>query len=55
MLPGNVVDDPENEGEIIIADRPTIIFTPPPELGALAANLMQYEDATRQFRKHFES
>ena len=48
MLPGNAVVDPENEGEIIIADRPTIIFTPPPELGALAANLKQYEITLRR-------
>ena len=43
MLPGNDVNDPDNERAFIIANRPTIIFTPPPALGALAADLKQYE------------
>lgn len=48
MLPGNAINDPENEGEIIIANRPTIVFTPPPELNAAAAILKQYEITFRR-------
>ena len=40
--------DQLNDGAFIIADRPTIIFTPAPELGAAAANLKQYEISFRR-------
>ena len=43
MLLGVAIDDPDNVGEVIIADRPIIIFAPPPELGAAAAILEQFE------------
>ena len=47
-LPGVTVADQLNDGAFIIADRPTIIFTPAPELGAAAANLKQYEISFRR-------
>ena len=37
-----------NPGQFLIADRPTVIFTQPPELGAPAATLKQYEIAFRK-------
>ena len=43
MLPGNATVDPVNIEALVIADRPIIVFAPPPELGAAAANLKQYE------------
>lgn len=48
MLPGVAMDDPDNEGEIIIENRPIIVFAPPPELGAAAAILKQYEKTFRR-------
>lgn len=48
MLPGVAINDPDNVGAVIIANRPTIIFAPPPELGAAAANLKQYEITFRR-------
>ena len=48
MLPGVAINDPDNVGAVIIANRPIIIFAPPPELGAAAANLKQYEITFRR-------
>ena len=48
MHPGVAIDHPDNVGEVIIADRPIIIFAPPPELGAAAAILKQYEITFRR-------
>ena len=47
-LPGVTEADPINIGNFIIAERPTITFTPPPELGAVAAILKQYEISFRR-------
>ena len=43
MLPGVAMNDPDNEGEFIVENRPIIIFAPPPELGAAAAILKRYK------------
>ena len=48
MLPGVAMNNPDNEGEIIIGDRPIVVFAPPPELGAAAAILKQYEITFRR-------
>lgn len=47
-LPGVVAINPDNADQLIIADRPNIVFTPPPKLGAAAATLKQYEIAFRR-------
>ena len=47
-LPGVAIPDINNAGNFIIAKRPTVIFTQPPELGAVAATLKQYEIAFRR-------
>ena len=47
-LPGFTEADPINIGDFIIAERPTIIFTPPPELGVVATILKQYEISFRE-------
>lgn len=47
-LPGVTIPDVDNPGNFIIANRPTVTFTQPPELGAVAAVLKQYEIAFRR-------
>ena len=47
-LPGVTTPDADNPGNFIIANRPTVAFTQPPELGALAATLKQYEIVFRR-------
>ena len=48
LLPGVAIANENNAGELIIAEHPAIIFTLPPELGAAAANLKQYEISFRR-------
>ena len=48
LLPGVAIANENNAGELIIAERPAIIFTLPPELGAAAAILKQYEISFRR-------
>lgn len=48
LLPGVSIPDGNNPGNFIIANRPTVVFTEPPELGAAAAVLKQYEIAFRR-------
>lgn len=47
-LPGVTIPDAADPGNFIIANRPTVVFTQPPELGALAATLKQYKIAFRR-------
>ena len=48
LLPGNTAPDAANPGNLIIANRPTVEFMQPPELGAAAAVLKQYEISFRR-------
>ena len=47
-LPGVATPDVDNVGQFIIAHRPAVIFIPPPDLGATAAVLKQYEISFRR-------
>ena len=47
-LTGVTSPDAADLGNFIMANRPTVVFTQPPELGALAATLKQYEIAFRR-------
>lgn len=48
LLPGVATPDANNAGFFILANRPVVTFTEAPELGALAAQLKQYEIAFRR-------
>ena len=47
-LPGVTTPDADNPGNFIVANRPTVVFAQPPEHGALAATLKQYQIAFRR-------
>ena len=47
LLPSVTAIDAANPGNFIIANKPTVEFTQPPQLGAAAAVLKQYEISFR--------
>ena len=48
VLPGVTAPDAEHPGNFIVANRPTVEFMQPPQLGAAAAVLKQYEISFRR-------